>query len=61
MRQKEAMEAMMRIQVMEPSVRKIRVNIHVTRMCAYRRWLPEMANKCQCWGCQLRREQFYKN
>ena len=30
--------------------------VSTVKRCAYRRWLPELADTCQCWLCTARRE-----
>ena len=33
-------------------------NVSVVRYCAYRAWLPQLAQRCECWGCWQRRQRF---
>ena len=38
--------------------RDANANIPLTRYCAYRKWIPHLAEKCICWGCYNRRQAF---
>jgi hypothetical protein len=40
--------------VAEPSRKTL--HVHTTRRCAYRKWAPDIAAKCECWRCVAARE-----